>query len=97
MAIKSFGTNPRTTNSMIQELYEDAGVIFPVTMAVSDGKIQTASYETEWNTGSTTPVETVDAKTGDPVVEYKESYTKQKLTSAQIKKIDAWIKDNLAE
>ena len=97
MATKTFGTPVKTAEEYLQELYKLAGVEFPIEITLSNGKIVAASYETTWKDGGTTPVEKLDKKTNETTIEYEEHYTNKKLTAAQIKKVDAWLKENIAE
>ena len=101
MATKVFGSHDKpakTANDYSAELYEIIGARFPLSLKVENGKMTGVSYETEWQEGTTTPVDTgkVDDN-GNPIIDYKENYTKRKLTAAQIKKVDAYIKKNIAE
>ncbi len=97
MAIKTFGKELKTNQDFVDEVYALAGANFPLTISVANGQLLSVTYETEWQEGTTTPVEKPDPETGEPTIEYKGDYKKQKLSAAQIKKIDAWVKDNIAE
>ena len=59
----------------INSAQEAAGVDFPMTVKVEDGKLVIFEYEKEWNTGN------IDAG---------EKPKKQKLTGEQIEAIEAW-------
>lgn len=98
MATKAFGSPVKTSQDYIDELHELAGVEFPINITVTGGRIATITYETTWKEGSTMPVATgeVDGM-GNPVIEYEDNYSNKKLTAAQIKKVDAYIKKNIAE
>lgn len=103
MATKQFGEKMKTASDYIAELYELAGVEFPVQMQVSLGKLINIEYQTEWKTGTTTPVEKTrkvkDPETGKPIsepfIDYVPDYTERKLTDKQIKAIDTWIEQQL--
>lgn len=56
-----------------------------------DGDLIGFSYETTWKSGGTTPV----LDDNDEVVDYKEKYKNEKLSAAQIKKLDEWAKENV--
>lgn len=90
MATKTFGADLKTGDDYIKEIYSLVEVEFPIAISVAGGKIVNASYETEWKTGSTNPVEKTD-KEGNVTIEYEENYTKHKLTADEIKTIDAWL------
>lgn len=94
MATKSFGRETTQERNYTAELQNVADAKFPIQVTTQDGKLINVSYETTWLEGGTTPVETTD-KDGNAVIEYEENYTDKKLSAAQIKKIDAWIKENI--
>lgn len=94
MATKTFGKLPKSNRDYIEELYSLVGVKFPLSITSSNGKLLTASYETAWTSGGTVPVESTDSD-GNTVTDYEENYTKEKLTAAQIKKIDAYLEENI--
>lgn len=95
MATKTFGKELKTSDDYLAEIYKLAGVQFPISITVVAGQLTSASYDTIWKTGGTTPVEVKDKKTGEVTLDYKENYSKQKLTAAQIKKIDAYLEKNV--
>mgnify|MGYP001396367678 CR=1 FL=1 len=98
MATKTFGKEPETERNYVAELHKLVGAKFPVSVTTEFGKLVNVVYETEWKEGNTTPVETDELDENDnPIIDYKENYTKRKLTAAQIKKVDAYIKKNIAE
>jgi len=94
MATKTFGKLPKSNQDYIEELHSLVGAKFPLSITSSNGKLLQASYETTWLSGGTVPVESVDAD-GNTVTDYEENYTKEKLTAAQIKKIDAYLEENI--
>ena len=55
------------------------------------GNITEVSYEKTWKVGGTTPV----LDDSGAVIDYKEDYEEQSLTSSDIKAIETWIKDNI--
>lgn len=97
MATKTFGAEPAKERDYVAELQKEVGVKFPIQVTTQNGELINLSYETEWQEGGTRPIETSEIdEAGNPVIEYEENYTKHKLTAAQIKKIDAWAKENIA-
>lgn len=99
MATKSFGTTEiETVKRPHEELYELVGVEFPLSLTIDkSGSIIGASYDTTWKTGTTTPTEKYDRKTKETETVYEEDYEDHKLTAAQIKAIDGWLKENVTE
>jgi hypothetical protein len=103
MATKTFGSEPKTSDDYVNELYKHVGIKFPLSMTVVGGRLVTGSYETTWEEGGTEPKPRVDKRNqpvyhpnGEPVYDYVQHNTKKKLTDAQIKKIDAWMKENVS-
>lgn len=83
-------TEPRNYGLEMQEL---VGAKCPVSTVVSrDGKLLSASYETDWKEGGTAPVTN---KKGE-ITGYKENYKDKQLTKAQVSKLDKYISENLA-
>lgn len=94
MATKTFGKLPKTNQDFIDEIHKLADDKFPLSVTSANGKLLNVSYETTWQEGGTTPVETID-ESGNTVIDYEGSYSKHKLSAAQIKKIDAYIEKNI--
>lgn len=90
MATKTFGKEQKTSQDYIADIYKLAGAQFPIEVTVANGQLIKVTYETEWKEGSTTPYTKPDGTIG-----YKANYTNKKLTVAQIKKIDAHIKEHI--
>lgn len=97
MAKKTFGSQPKNQdiNSVTAELHKLVGAKFPVRLIFENGVLIGGDYETTWREGGVTTKESIDEH-GEPVYENIENYTDHKLTAAQIKKIDAWIEENIA-
>lgn len=97
MAVKEFGASPEPPKNYIDEVYKLMGFEFPIEIESKDGVVFRIRYETEWKEGGTTPFETGKFyPDGNPILDYKESYKDRKLTAAQIKKLDAWIKEQIS-
>lgn len=66
----------------------------PCTIYKDDyGNVTGIEYQKEWREGGTEAVDTGELdEAGLPVIEYKENYKDRKLTQAQIKELDAFIK-----
>lgn len=74
------------------EIYKLVGDHFPLTLVVTSGKLLQASYDSEWQEGTTEPVEDDEGK----VIEYKPNYKKRQLTKDQTKKLDKYLSDNIS-
>lgn len=57
------------------------------------GNITKVEYDKTWKVGGTTPV--IDES--GIVIDYKEDYEEESLSSSDIKTIKTWIKNNVAE
>lgn len=103
MTVKTFGSHkePATqaeVRDYASELQDLVGAKFPVSVSVnSAGNLIGASYESSWKEGGTTPVELTDPETNDVTIEYREDYKDKKLSASQVKQIDGWLKENIAE
>lgn len=82
----------KTADQFVEELHALAGgKPFPVTVTVLGGELLQVSFETEWQEGTTTPVEDEHGN----IVDYEPNYTKKKLTQAEIKKINDYANENV--
>lgn len=98
MATKEYSnTSILTADKVTATLYSLVDTQFPLSVVVIAGQIASLSYDTNWKEGGTTAVEVIDKKTKQATIENKENYDNKKLSSAQIKKIDAWIQEHITE
>lgn len=98
MAKTTFGSEPKNqdVNSLTAEVHNLVGVKFPISLVFEGGKLVGGSYETSWKTGAIVTSEGTDDH-GNVTYKNDANYSAQKLTKEQIKKIDGWIEQKLAE
>lgn len=97
MSIKTFGAHSssepvKQPDDYIADLQKLVDCKFPISATVSKtGELLGVTYETTWREGSTTPVTNKKGR----VTKHDEDYTERELTPAQIKKIDAYLSENV--
>lgn len=96
MTILTFGETPKTPNDYVREIQELLGARCPVTAHFYNGVLVRIEVEPTYREGGTVTVERVDEETGDTIYEYDDSgLIEQKLSQAQIKKLETWVAENI--
>lgn len=86
----------KTFEQLNEEAYAIVGERFPLHIEQVGGKTTKITYESEWKSGTTTPVDTGEVNdNGDIIYDYKEDYKQMKLTKEQISALDKWISENV--
>lgn len=98
MAKKTFGAEPKNqdVNALTAEVHKLVGVKFPISLVFENGVLVGGDYETTWKSGGVTTTEEAD-ENGEIAYKNEPHYTNEKLTKEQIKKVDSWIEEKLAE
>lgn len=93
MSTKEFNTfSADLRRDYAAEMQELVGANMPISIRTNvSGELEAVTFETEWKEGTTEPVLDED----DKVIGYKENYTSQKLDRKKVKKLEAYIDENL--